>query len=611
MRIRWKTLVILSAITVIVTLSLYLISENLMISRVNASENKYVNEDIKRLQMGLTFDLSSLSSKSADWSNWDDTYQFIKDNNTKFIESNLVPQAFQDLNVNLMIFADTSGTIVFSKAYNLENLTEMPIDSSLFKPENSVLLNQNQIDGKVEGLVNTKEGLMMVVARPILTSGYEGPVGGTLLMGRFLDLPAVNTLSNVVGLPITLYQTNDPKMIPAVLEANYTLTKGIESFSDPINETAIAGFTFLKDINSKPIGIAGIVDSREDYSQARSSITYLGVSVLAVGLCFLAASYLLLDKFVISRLSGLKTNVERIRLTGTSANRVEVKGNDELSGLAQKINQMLEVIYSSQTKLADYAENLEKKVDEKTKALVEAQTKLIQSERFAAVGQMASMVGHDLRNPLTGIKNATFFLERTANAQLDEKGRKMIEFIKRDLDYATAILNDLLDFSREIKLEKELIKLEVLLSYSLLSSRTNNKVRIINLVDKQQEVRVAVDKMQRVFMNLINNAVDAMPDGGTLTIRSVVNDKSVEVDFEDTGSGISQENLKNLFQPLFTTKSKGIGLGLMICKRFVDAHEGTITVTSKQGKGTTFTVSIPLDEEKENINPTPVEMNLQ
>jgi signal transduction histidine kinase len=510
-----------------------------------------------------------------------------------------------------MVFTDSSGTVVFSKAYYLENLTEMPIDSNLFKPENFVLLNQTQFDSKVEGLVKTAEGLMMVVSHPILTSNYEGPIGGTLLMGRLLDLSSVNTLSNVIGLPITLYQTNDPNMVPDVLEANYTLTKGIESFSDPVNETAIAGFTFLKDINSNPIGIASIVDSREDYNQAKVSIAYLGISVLAVGLCFLAASYLLLDKFVISRLSRLKTNVEKIRLTGTSANRVEVKGNDELSGLAQKINQMLEVIDSSQIKLNEYAENLEKKVDEKTKALIETQTKLLQSERFAAVGQMAAMVGHDLRNPLTGMKNATYFLEKNASTQLDEKGRKMIEYIKRDLDYATAILNDLLDFSREIKLEKEVIKLEVLLSYSLLASRTNDKIRVINSVDKNQEIRVAVDKMQRVFMNLINNAMDAMPEGGTLTIRSTVNAKSVEVSFDDTGSGISLENLNNLFQPLFTTKSKGIGLGLLICKRFVDAHKGTITVTSKQGKGTTFTVSIPLNEEKKNINPQSIEISLQ
>jgi signal transduction histidine kinase len=117
-------------------------------------------------------------------------------------------------------------------------------------------------------------------------------------------------------------------------------------------------------------------------------------------------------------------------------------------------------------------------------------------------------------------------------------------------------------------------------------------------------MEVDTDKMKRVFVNIIKNAVDAMPKGGKLTIESRKSNGDMEIVFSDTGAGMSEETLKNIFKPLFTTKAKGMGFGLPICKRFVEAHGGKIHVRSTVGKGSTFIVTLPIEsrpEERENI----------
>jgi signal transduction histidine kinase len=595
MRINWKTLLVLSTLTIALTLSTYALSESLLLERVDVSEKAYVQEDLNRVQMGLSFELSSLNSKCADWSNWDDTYDFIATGNSQYIETNLVPQAYNDLKINLMLFLNTNGSAVFYQAYNLANLSSIDVNQSLLVAEYPMLQNQNA--DEISGIVQLNQGIMMVSSQSILTSQYEGPPRGRLLMGVFLDEATASDLAQISGLPVTIYPMNEAQIFKGDLfEASRALSAGKEIFTKTINDSTIMGFTFIKDLNSNPVAIAAITDSRAEYAQAQTSTFYLGVSVAVVGILFLVISYFLLNWLVLSRLRKLKDSVEKIKFNETLKDEVDASGNDEISSLAQKINQMLIVIRSSQMKLNDYAQNLETKVNEKTTALAEAQSKLLQSERFAAVGQMAAMVGHDLRNPLTGIKTAIFYLKRTPIATSDEKNKKMLDLIEKDLDHASKILNDLLDFSREIKLEKETVNLSSLLSTSIRESRINEKVQITTSVDKNINAKVAPDKIQRVFVNLINNAVDAMPKGGSLTIDSKLNPNYVEISFSDTGIGISQENIDNLWKPLFTTKTKGIGLGLVICKRFVEAHGGQITVTSTLNKGTTFVVSIPFDD---------------
>ncbi len=222
------------------------------------------------------------------------------------------------------------------------------------------------------------------------------------------------------------------------------------------------------------------------------------------------------------------------------------------------------------------------------------QALLLKSERMAAIGELAGMVGHDLRNPLQGILAAAYVLKVGLRTSTDEKVRTMLEIIEKDVAYANKIVGDLLDYSGEVRLELTVIDQRSLIEDALASLRVPENIQISNLTGDEPKVRVDAAKLRRVYVNLIKNAIDAMPGGGKLAIMSQASEGNLRVAFADTGKGMTQEVMEKLWVPLFTTKARGMGFGLPICKRIIEAHGGSILVESTIGKGSTFTVSLPI-----------------
>jgi PAS domain S-box-containing protein len=250
-----------------------------------------------------------------------------------------------------------------------------------------------------------------------------------------------------------------------------------------------------------------------------------------------------------------------------------------------------------QTKLAEYSQQLEEIVEKRTEELKKTQAELVKSERLAAIGELAGMVGHDLRNPLTGIKNSAYFLKKKGKDIAPEQGREMLETIDKCVNYSNKIVSDLLDYSREVNLDLTEQSPRKLINESLSMMRISKKIKVHITLDESLVFSVDSDKIKRVFINLIKNAVDAMPNGGALTIDGKKVDGYLEISFSDTGVGISEETLPKLFSPLFTTKAQGMGFGLAICKRLIEAHGGSIIVKAFKDKETTFTVKLPVERK--------------
>ncbi|MCW3984463.1 MAG: ATP-binding protein [Candidatus Bathyarchaeota archaeon] len=223
--------------------------------------------------------------------------------------------------------------------------------------------------------------------------------------------------------------------------------------------------------------------------------------------------------------------------------------------------------------------------------------KLVAAERFASIGELAGMVGHDLRNPLSSISAATFYLKNHYGALMDDTGRDMLSAIEKSIDYSNKIVKDLLDYSREMKLEIETATPRSILDMALSMVKVPPHIKLEENLEDTPKMSVDVAKVSRVFVNLITNAFDAMPNGGTLTITAQSKPEEIQFQFKDTGQGIPKEAQKKLWTPLFTTKTKGMGLGLPICKRIVEAHGGKIMVESETGRGTVFHVTLPLKNE--------------
>ncbi|MEM2119286.1 MAG: GAF domain-containing protein, partial [Candidatus Bathyarchaeia archaeon] len=275
---------------------------------------------------------------------------------------------------------------------------------------------------------------------------------------------------------------------------------------------------------------------------------------------------------------------------------------ESLAPLEIFLHQVAMVIENAQLieELKEARELLEQKVEERTRELKKSQELLLKAQRFAVIGELAGMIGHDLRNPLTSIAGATYFVKRQLGTNNIKKIEEMLNLIEKNIAYSNKIINDLLDYSREICLDfcectpKRLVH-EVL---SLVDIPKN--ITVVDQTNDELKLKVDVEKVTRAFVNIVKNAVDAMPNGGTLTIKCQKRENAIEFAFSDTGVGMSKETMQKLWTPLFTTKAKGMGFGLPICKRIIEAHKGSIAVSSVRRKGTTFTVTLPIAPKTED-----------
>jgi signal transduction histidine kinase len=236
---------------------------------------------------------------------------------------------------------------------------------------------------------------------------------------------------------------------------------------------------------------------------------------------------------------------------------------------------------------------LEKKLDEANQNLKLMEAKLIKAERLAAIGELAGIIGHDLRNPLQGIMGATHYLKTHAKRQDDSACIEMIIEIEDCILRADKIINDLIEYSQNITLVPVLTNPKTLTAQTLGQIKLPANIEINNKTTAQPELTVDDHKIQRAFNAILKNAFDAMPEGGTLTLESEDHLDFVVFRFQDRGVGMDMETQSKIWMPMFTTKAKGMGFGLPISKRFVEAHGGKISIQSSFGKGTTVTVLLP------------------
>jgi two-component system sporulation sensor kinase A len=221
-------------------------------------------------------------------------------------------------------------------------------------------------------------------------------------------------------------------------------------------------------------------------------------------------------------------------------------------------------------------------------------------EKLATIGELATMVAHDLRNPLTSIRNASFYIKGGCRCREDPERKnvlEMLDIIEQETIFANNIINDLLDFAAKRPLQKKRRSINKIIEGLLTESNVPENIEVERRFAKKAAANADEKQLERVFLNLVKNAVQAMPNSGKLTVTTTETKYHIEITFTDTGTGIAEENTSKIFTPLFTTKAKGIGMGLAICKRIVEEHGGTIDFKSKVGQGTTFAIKLPKNKE--------------
>ncbi len=361
----------------------------------------------------------------------------------------------------------------------------------------------------------------------------------------------------------------------------------------------------IRDIGGRIVGMLYVGMLEKPYIDVRNKI--MGTFAFLAGLC--TVFLLLLLSFVATNVTRpLRVMVEATdRIAeGDLSHRVRIDLKDEIGHLADSFNRMTENLVLANESLTQWGRTLEKRVEEGTRELREAQDALVQSEKLASLGKIAAGVAHEINNPLTSILiNASLMLEREG---FDEGSRESLTIVAEETSRCAQIVRGLLEFARQTPSQIVMTDVNDLLDRTIQVFEKQAAVRNISVVKCLDRTLPPTpldkNKMRQVFSNMAINAFEAMPEGGTLTIvsRFAGSNRQMEVLFTDTGVGIPKENLGRLFDPFFTTKSFGTGLGLSVSYGIIEQSGGSIKVTSEVGRGSTFVITLPLGDEAPHDN---------
>jgi signal transduction histidine kinase len=331
--------------------------------------------------------------------------------------------------------------------------------------------------------------------------------------------------------------------------------------------------------------------------ERRQAVLIMGASTLAIVLLM----SLFLRQAFHRRLQNLITTMARAE-AGDLAGEASVHTEDELGRLAESFNRMLRRIRNFNCDLQDKVAQATAELRDLNGKLFEARREMSRLEQLAALGEVAAMVAHEVGTPLTSISG---HLQLLAEEEQEPRVKERLSVIEMHMGRAIATIQGFLDSARFPAPNRHWIQMNALMQevVTLASSgisRQRGIQVVMELSPELPEVFADGNQLRQVLLNLVTNALDAMPDGGQVCLRtrpvcSADGMAAIQVQVADTGLGIAPEDLRRIFDPFFTTKGmgQGTGLGLAICQRIVKAHKGSLTVESEKGQGTTFLMTLP------------------
>ncbi len=272
-----------------------------------------------------------------------------------------------------------------------------------------------------------------------------------------------------------------------------------------------------------------------------------------------------------------------------------MKDQDEIAGqLADELAELRQQIARLQIAEAE-RKQIEKIVVEHTRQLDQAQKQSIHREKLAVLEQLARGMSHELRQPLGAISNAVYFLNM-ALEEPDEDIAEALEIMAKEVHTAEKIITNLLDFTHPQPPLRRMLDVNAVVRDALSRVVVPENVEVVSqLAEALPSIQADAKQLGQAFDNIMRNGIQAMPQGGRLIVKSDASSPEwVTVSFTDAGVGIPEENLGKIFEPLFSTRPRGLGLGAAIVKSLIDGHGGGIEVQSKVGQGSTFTVRLPL-----------------
>lgn len=572
--IRFKTLLVLGATIGALMWLLFLASSWSTNRRLGVIDEEAAMQGCRRAYLLMKFMDESIEQASLDWASWDETYAYMGGENPAYEESELSPEAMQNLRMSVRMLLNTDGSVRFSDAAALDEQPSGVAESlKRYLSERPELLRRALAREGVHGWVMLPQGLLSISAHPVLTTEHEGPARGVFLWGRLFSesrLAEVRTLTNtdIALLPGPLAD------LPDHIDA---AGGGDAAWTSVHDEDIIHAFRIVDDIEGKAIGVlrAGIsrwyLQSGKDAQRHMASILVAGTAV-----CVLV-TILLLGRVVLSRLERLVQDLAKVA-RGEST-RVKVGGRDEIAQVAERVNQTLE-------------------------ALGEARTKAEEANRVK--GEFLANMTHEIRTPMGAILGfATELSEGTlARAEQAQAART----IRRNAEHLLTVINGILDLSKieagRMTVERLECRPAELAADVVGLLRAGAKAKGLSLTMEfgtpvPEVIRTDPTRLRQILINLVGNAIKFTQVGGVRIVLAFEPANSgLRFDVVDTGIGVPAEQASRLFAPFtqadgsMARRFGGTGLGLAISRLLAELLGGTVTMTSEAGKGSTFSVCI-------------------
>lgn len=591
MTLRIKTVFAVLFNIVALIFALQLVFSHIILSDFEIVERDQMIKQVNRAQDALQSRVEALPVRMLDWANWDDTYAFMNDKNSAYLESNLVTTGVVGLEINFFLYLSDSYEIVYSKSMDFRTGEDTDFPSNIKNNLINTLKTHKNYDEEsfFSGLLMVDEDILLFGVRPILTSEGKGPMRGTLIWSRYLTKEEIELISKSVKLPVEIQK--------------FSYNRGSnkdEIKIEPISQNEISGTGVIRDFYNKPILNIIVKDSRSILAQGIKTKSSVIISIILVGLTFGIACLLALEFTVLKRIRKLSNGLISIRKSKNLHTRLNYSGSDELGLLGREINNTLEALEENQNALIVAREVAERATEAKS--------------------QFVSTMSHEIRTPLNGIIGIVKYLKSTT---LPNSLRQHFQIVEDCATSLFGIVNEILDFS---KIEAGKMSLEEV-SFDL-RAELRRVINTVSIKAEEKKLKISCDvdntvpdflmgdptRLGQVLINLLGNGIKFTEYGSVQLKVSLVKSSdgiaSMKFSITDTGIGIPTEHQGRIFNAFTQADSSinrkfgGTGLGLSISKNIVSLMGGNLTFKSKFNEGTTFefTIDLKISNEKRDEN---------
>ncbi|HPO16994.1 MAG TPA: CHASE4 domain-containing protein [Candidatus Hydrogenedentes bacterium] len=619
MTLRIKTLLFISGIIVLLSVMMYFSSRYFLMQSALEIERQEVYKDTQRAINTLINEADALATFVNDYSAWDDTYEYMETRDENYVTSNLVAETYITSHLNLFLLLDTEGKACHAENFDLIKKEFKPLPRDLLEHcvPADILLRHNSPVSVHRGIILLEEGPMIIASRPVVTTAQQGPIRGTLIMGRLLDDTVTNRLSSITQSTLAFYRVDRPGMPGDARTALERLSPQNPFTLIPENNKHMLAYSLLDDIYGKPALLLRIELHRSFYLQFVSGLRYLMFSIFGTAAIICLSILFLLDQMVLNRLLRLNRFVQGIRAGKDLEARVAIPGNDELNHLAGSVNNMLEQLETDIKAREAAEEALRKAKDELELSNKQLEQSIDHANQMAMQAEVANKakseflagMSHEIRTPMNAIIGFSEVLQDQFFGPLNQKQLEYLNDILESARHLLNLINDILDLSKveagKTTFEPSNVRIADVLRGSIIVIKEKafkHGIHLeVNIPPELETLECVADerKVKQILFNLLSNAAKFTPDGGSIRIVLELENGNLLIRVSDTGVGIAPAHQKLIFDAFYQVqgglrgKTPGTGLGLSLTRRFIEMHGGRIWVESTPGKGSTFSFTLP------------------